>query len=65
MALGRLLHPLTLTDDERSKVRAWAQRPASAQRLALRSRIILACAEGLNNRAVAARLHLTVQTVGK
>jgi transposase len=56
---------LTLTDDERSKLQAWSQRPTSAQRLALRSRIILACAEGLTNRGVAARLHLTVQTVGK
>jgi transposase len=65
MTLGRPLRPLTLTDDERGKLQAWAKRPTSAQRLALRSRIILACAEGLSNRDVAARLRLTAQTVGK
>jgi transposase len=65
MSLGRPLPPLTLTDDERGKLCSWAKRPTSAQRLALRSRIILACADGLSNRDVAGRLRVTPQTVGK
>ena len=36
-----------------------------AQALALRCRIVLACAEGLSNTAVAGRLPVTIQTVGK
>ena len=35
---------------------AWARRPKSAQALALRSRIVLAAAEGLGNTEVARRL---------
>ncbi len=38
------LKPLTLTDDERAKLEAWVRRPKTAQRLALRSRIVLAAA---------------------
>jgi hypothetical protein len=44
MTLGRPKTPLILTDDERTKLHSWANRPTSAQRLALRARIILACA---------------------
>jgi transposase len=65
MSLGRPKIPLTLTEDEQAKLRSWANRPTSAQRLALRSRIVLACAEGLANTAVARRLRITPQTVGK
>ena len=43
----------------------WARRRKSAQALALRSRIVLGCGEGLTNRAVAAVEGVTVQTVGK
>ncbi len=65
MALGRPKAPLVLTDDERAKLQAWAQRPTSAQRLALRARIVLACADGQDNKDVARRLRVTPQTVGK
>src|SRR3954467_2218566 len=65
MRSGRPRIPLTLTEDEQAKLHSWANRPTSAQRLALRSRIVLACAEGLNNQAVARRLRITPQTVGK
>lgn len=37
----------------------------AAQAPALRCRIVLACAEGLSNTAVAGRLPVTIQTVGK
>ena len=44
--------PLLLTEDERRTLEQWTRRPTTAQRLALRSRMVLACAEGLTNRAV-------------
>jgi len=65
MALGRPKAPLVLTDDERAKLHSWANRPTSTQRLALRARIVLACAEGRDNRAVAKSLRITPHTVGK
>jgi transposase len=65
MTLGRPKTPLILTDDERTKLKSWAQRPTSAQRLALRARIILACAEGADNKVVAKTLRITPHTVGK
>jgi len=43
----------------------WARRPKSSQQLALRSRIVLACAEGHNNTAVAELLGINKVTVGK
>jgi transposase len=65
MPLGRPKATLTVTDDERQKLASWAKRPTSAQRLALRARIVLACADGLTNRAVAGQLGITPHTVGK
>jgi transposase len=59
------LKPLTLTQDERSKLTAWTRRPKTAQRLALRARIVLAAADGRTNTAIAADLRVTLQTVGK
>jgi transposase len=47
---------IELTDDERVRLEAWARRRSSAQALALRSRIVLAAAEGLNNTEIARRL---------
>jgi hypothetical protein len=44
---------LELNDEERDQLSRWARRAKSAQALALRSRIVLACAEGLSNTAVA------------
>jgi transposase len=65
MSIGRPKASLVLTDDERQTLLAWSRRPTSAQRLALRSRIVLACAEGRSNTEVAAALNLTLPTVGK
>src|SRR3954462_14838098 len=62
---GRPKAPLALTDDERQKLKTWASRPKSTQRLATRARIVLACAEGLDNKDVAARLRVNLVTVGK
>src|SRR5437868_11620508 len=47
---------IELTDDERARLEAWARRRTSAQALALRSRVVLAAAQGLNNTEIAQRL---------
>ena len=55
---------LILSDDERDKLTTWAGRPKSSQRLALRARIVLACADEPSNKAVAAGLGVCGATVG-
>ena len=65
MPIGRPLTPLTLTDDERAKLTAWSRRPKSAQRLALRAKVVLPAADGQSNTAIAADLRVTLPTVGK
>jgi transposase len=57
--------PIVLTDGERAQLEAWARRRSSAQALALRSRIVLAAAEGPNNTEIAARLAISVSSVRK
>jgi len=56
---------LVLSDAERDQLTRWARRAKSSQALALRSRIVLACAEGTPNLEVAARLGVHEDTVGK
>lgn len=56
--------PLLVTDDERRVLEQWPRRPKRAQRLPLRSRIVLTCAEGLTNRA-ATRLQVSSNSVCK
>ena len=65
MGAGRRLSRLILSADEEQRLQEWARRRTTAQALALRSRIMLACAQGATNTQVAARLQVTVQTVGK
>jgi transposase len=62
---GRPKAVLTLTDDEREQLVRWSRRAKSAQFLALRSRIVLACAQGLDNKQVAAKLGVVPATVSK
>jgi transposase len=54
-----------LSDDERTKLEQWARCPKTSQRLALRARIVLGCADGTENRRVARQLRVTDQTVCK
>ena len=62
---GRPKAELVLTDDERAQLVSWSRRAKSAQSLALRSRIVLACADGQDNKQVAAGLGCAPATVGK
>jgi len=62
---GRPKEALVLTDEERVQLVRWSRRAKSAQSLALRSRIVLACADGTANKAVAATLGCSPATVGK
>ena len=54
-----------LTDSEREQLQRWVRRAKSTQSLALRSRIVLACAAGADNTSVAADLRCSTATVGK
>ena len=62
---GRPKAQLVLTEQEREQLVRWARRGKSAQALALRARIVLACAGGADNKAVAAQLGCAAATVGK
>ena len=62
---GRSTNQVVLTDLERETLERWSRRPTSAQSLAMRCRIVLACAEGGNDTDVGAKLGLHRHTVGK
>src|SRR5260370_41274582 len=59
------LEPLVLTGDERRTLENWVRRRRTAQGLALRARIVLACAQGGSNTADAARLGVSRTPVRK
>jgi len=65
MGLGRPLAALHISDADREVLERWTRRPKTAQALAQRARVVLACAEGHSNTEVARRLGLTGATVGK
>src|SRR5215471_9628932 len=62
---GPKLAVLELTADERETLQGLARRPKTAQALALRARIVLACADGLSNSEVSRQLGVSLPTVGK
>jgi transposase len=62
---GRELPAVELDEAERAELMSLASRRSTAQALALRARIILACADGGQNTAIGARLGLDRETVGK
>ncbi|TKK75795.1 IS630 family transposase, partial [Herbidospora galbida] len=59
--------PIVLTDNEREQLLAWSRRPSSAQAIALRSRVVLACADaaGATNGSIAEDLGISRATVTK
>src|SRR6266581_4678424 len=63
--MGVRLPDLTLSQAERTELCALASRRRTAQALALRARIVLACAEGGQNKVIAAEMELDPDTVGK
>jgi len=65
MAIGRPITPLHLTAEEEQKLALLMRRPKTSQALSLRARIVIACAKGLSNTAVAEQMNVTKPTVGK
>ncbi|MFI1647828.1 helix-turn-helix domain-containing protein, partial [Streptomyces avidinii] len=59
------LPPVVLSDTERSTLEDWARRRSTAQGLAQRAQIVLACARGWNNTMVAARLGIERKTAAR
>jgi transposase len=62
---GRPTVEIKLNSNERKTLEGWARRHSSAQSLALRCRIVLACAEGRTNQGIAAELRIHPVTVAK
>ena len=65
MRTGRPKQPLILTDEERGRLQSLAHRARSQSVLARRARVVLACAEGLANQAVAKKVRCSKGMVGK
>ena len=62
---GPALAPLRLTAEEREILARWTRRATTAQALALRARVVLACASGATNSEVAGEHRVHRATVGK
>jgi transposase len=62
---GRPTVEINLTGDERKTLQRWARRHSSSQALALRCRVVLACAEGGTNTDIAAELGVHPTSVSK
>jgi len=65
MQTGRPKKPLSVQPADLEKLRMLARRPKTAQRLAMRSKIVLQAAEGAPNQEIAQRLGVSGATVGK
>ena len=65
MRTGRPKTPLILSEEERDRLESLAHRARSQSVLARRARVMLACAEGLDNQVVAKTLRCSKGLVGK
>lgn len=65
MRTGRPKQPLILDPADREKLTLLARRPKTAQRVAMRSKIVLRAAEGFSNQQIALQLGISGATVGK
>jgi transposase len=63
--IGRPKAELVLEEGERAQLVRWARRAKTAQYLALRAKIVLACADGRMNKQVAADLGVDESTVDR
>lgn len=63
--MGRPTVQIVLNESEREQLETWTRRRKTAQALALRSRIILECASGVDSKVVAQRVSVSQQTVLK
>lgn len=57
--------PISLTDEERDQLAAWARNGTTEQRVAVRARIVLAAAAGQATKEIASHLSLRPATVSK
>jgi transposase len=64
-ARGRPKVELVVSESEREALRRLSRQPSTPQAVAERARIVLACAEGETNTAVASRFGVSNETVGK
>ena len=65
MRTGRPKQPLILTEEERDRLQSLAHRARSQPALARRARVVLACAQGLDNKTVARKMRTSLGMVGK
>src|ERR1700746_2062465 len=65
MRTGRPKQPLVLSKEERDRLESLSHRARSQPLLARRARVVLACAEGLDNQAAARKLRCSKGMVGK
>jgi len=65
MRTGRPKQALILTDDERDRLQSLAHRARSQPARARRARVVLACAQGLDNKTVARKMRTSLGMVGK
>jgi transposase len=65
MRTGRPKQPLMLTAEQRQRLESLAHRSRSQPLLARRARVVLACAEGLDNKTAAKKLRCSTGMVGK
>jgi transposase len=63
--MARVAPGIRLDRETQSALNNWAHAPSTPQAMALRSRIVLAAAEGLSNRQIACNLEIPEVTVGK